>query len=325
MTMKFIHNFFKTIVIILISLIIGIILCESILRVKHKYLINYDIEMWKYAKQLKKQVQNKKINHIHVPDKSAILQNVEIKINRYGQRDINYNNKNLLNFERSFLVLGSSVALGWGVDNQKTFVNYMNQKAKNKNINWTFVNGGVGNYNTERYINNYFENWSNLNFTDIIIHFFVNDTEVIKTTQTNFFYRNFHLGVVFWKLINSYKNEFTNENLSEYYSKRFEEKSPGFMTAKKELNKLKNHCIKKKKNCHLVLMPDIHKLNPYNLNFINKKMSLVSKEIGFSYLDLLPNFQDKEESKLWNKYQDPHPNEYAHSLMGESIFNFLNK
>ena len=72
-------------------------------------------------------------------------------------------------------------------------------------------------------------------------------------------------------------------------------------------------------------MPDIHKLNPYNLNFINKKMSLVSKEIGFSYLDLLPNFQDKEENKLWNKYQDPHPNEYAHSLMGESIFNFLNK
>ena len=35
-------------------------------------------------------------------------------------------------------------------------------------------------YNTERYINNYFENWSKLQFTDIVVHFFVNDTEIIN-------------------------------------------------------------------------------------------------------------------------------------------------
>mgnify|MGYP006083764337 CR=1 FL=1 len=325
MTMKFIQNFFKTFIIILISLIVGIIFCETILRIKHKYLVNYDIEMWKYAKELKQQVENKKINHVHKPDQSAVLQNVEIKINNHGQRNINYNNNDLLNFKRSFLVLGSSVALGWGVENQNTFVSYMNKKVENKNKNWIFVNGGVGNYNTERYINNYFENWSNLDFTDIIIHFFVNDTEVIKVTHTNFFYRNFHLGVVFWKLINSYKNEFNNENLTEYYFKLFEDNSPGFIVAQKELNKLKSHCDEKKMNCHLILMPDIHKLNPYNLSFINKKMSLISKEIGYSFLDLLPDFQNKDEKKLWNKYQDPHPNEYAHSIMGESIFNYLNK
>ena len=49
----------------------------------------------------------------------------------------------------------------------------------------------MGNYNAERYINNYFENWEKLNFSDIIIHFFVNDTEVIEPAKVNFFTNNF--------------------------------------------------------------------------------------------------------------------------------------
>ena len=72
-------------------------------------------------------------------------------------------------------------------------------------------------------------------------------------------------------------------------------------------------------------MPDIHKLNPYDLNFINKKMRNISEELNFSYLDLLGEFQKYDETKLWNKYKDPHPNEYAHNIMGEKVFNFLNK
>ena len=72
-------------------------------------------------------------------------------------------------------------------------------------------------------------------------------------------------------------------------------------------------------------MPDIHKLNPYNLNFINKKMFNISKEFDFSYLDLLDELQKYDETKLWNKYKDPHPNEFAHSIMGDQVFNFLDK
>ena len=97
-------NLVKTLSLIFFSLLIGIILCEMILRIKHNFLINYDIEMWKYAKILKKKVENKKINHVHVINKSANLQKVEIKINNYGQRDINFTNQDFLKYDRSFLV-----------------------------------------------------------------------------------------------------------------------------------------------------------------------------------------------------------------------------
>ena len=86
-----------------------------------------------------------------------------------------------------------------------------------------------------------------------------------------------------------------------------------------------NHCEKHNINCHLILMPDIHKLNPYNLNFINKKMLQFSQEIGIPFFDLLPALQITDSKKLWNKYKDPHPNKYAHGIIGDAIFNYLNK
>ena len=54
-------NFLKTITIIFLSFFIGILFCELILRVKHHYIVNYDIEMWKYAKKLKLKLKTKKL------------------------------------------------------------------------------------------------------------------------------------------------------------------------------------------------------------------------------------------------------------------------
>ncbi len=315
---------FKT-VFVLISIFIGIILCELTLRIKHSFFINYDIEMWKYAKKLKQKSSNIKIGHTHIKNSSAKLQDVEIRINNYGQRDVDLSNKMIKNFDRSFLILGSSVALGWGVENSNVFTNVMNNLSKKNDKNWIFINGGVGNYNTERYINNYFENWQVLGFTDIIIHFFVNDTEVIIDNKTNFFTKHTHLGVVVWKLLNSYKSSFNKEKLEDYYKKKYQDNYKGLQTAKIELKKLKKHCDLKKIKCHIVLMPDIHQLKPYKLKFINDKISTFAKELKFNYFDLLPEFENIELEKIWNKYQDPHPNAFAHKIMGEKIYYFLNK
>ena len=58
---------------------------------------------------------------------------------------------------------------------------------------WKFINGGVGNYNAERYVNNFLENWSDLAITDIIIHFFVNDTELSTVSKPNFLVEHTHV------------------------------------------------------------------------------------------------------------------------------------
>ena len=212
---------FKKITSIFLSLLIGLLLCEGILRVKHFFVLDYDIEMWRYANILKIKVNNPKINHIHLKNKNVVLQGVELKTNKYGQRNNNYDNSDLRKYDRSFLFIGSSITLGWGVKNKDTYVNLLNQKAKNENKNWIFINGGIGNYNTERYVNNYLEHWKDLKYTDLVINFFVNDTEIIKKKDVNLLLKYTHIGVVTWKLFNSLKFYQSNENLTDFYKSKY--------------------------------------------------------------------------------------------------------
>ena len=56
---------------------------------------------------------------------------------------------------------------------------------------------------------------------------------------------------------------------------------------------------------------------------INEKMKIIANEIDFKIYDLLFDFESIESKKLWNKYNDPHPNEIGHKIMGETIYNIL--
>ena len=78
------------------------------------------------------------------------------------------------------------------------------------------------------------------------------------------------MGVVIWKLINSYVAAFNPENINDYYEERFKDDYPGYIIAKQELENLSLYCKSYKIKCHIVVMPDLQKLNPYKLNFINK-------------------------------------------------------
>ena len=318
--MSKLKNFFT----IIVSLIFIFFLCEGILRLKNFIIPNYDIEMWKYAKTLKKKSTNPKIGHIHINNKTAKLQKIKIRINNLGQRGKDINLNELKNFQRRILVIGSSVTLGWGVKEDKIFTNILQKISEQKNQNWLVINGGIGNYNTERYINNYMENWQDLNATDIVVQFFVNDTEILKDGKVNFFTKHTHTGVMVWKFINALKSDLSPENIDSYYKKLYEDDFEGLKIAVKELKKLNSHCEDKEINCIIILTPDIHKLNPYKLKFINKKMKSIAKEINFKIYDLLPAFENINGPELWNDYNDPHPNEFGHEILGKEIYKLLN-
>ena len=317
--------FASNFVIITLSLIFIFTICEGVLRLKNFIIPNYDIEMWKYSKILKEKSDNNKIGHIHKKNKSTTLQGVKIKINNIGQRGKEIDIKKIDGYNRRILIIGGSVTLGWGVEEDKTLSNIIKKLSMKDNNNWIVFNGGIGNYNTQRYVNNYIENWQNLKITDLIIQFFVNDTEILKDNKVNFFTIHTHTGVMIWKFVNSLKPYLQSENIVNYYKKLYEDNFEGLKITKMELKKLKEHCDINKINCMIVLTPDIHKLNPYKLSFINKKIKTIASDLEFKYYDLLPSFKNIDEKKIWNKYNDPHPNEIGHRIMGEAIYGFLKK
>ena len=59
-------------------------------------------------------------------------------------------------------------------------------------------------------------------------------------------------------------------------------------------------------------MPDLHKLNPYKLHFINKEIKEYRKTMVLIILTYCIIFKQLRK-KLWNKYNDPHPNDYANT------------
>ena len=67
----------------------------------------------------------------------------------------------------------------------------------------------------------------------------------------------------------------------------------------------------------------MNNLNNYSFNIANNFAKEVSEENSFYFLDLLPVYRKYDEKKLFlNKY-DSHPNEFAHNLAAEAIYNKL--
>ena len=115
MILKSSKTYFINFLILIASITIIFIVIETFLRIKNHFVINYDVEMWKYSKKLKTAVTNPKINHIHKKNKSAILQNVEIKINSLGMRGDDEDIQKWQSSDLKILFIGSSIMLGWGV------------------------------------------------------------------------------------------------------------------------------------------------------------------------------------------------------------------
>ena len=171
------NKIFFNLILILISALISLSCIEFFLIIKAKFIINYDTEMWKYSKLLKTKSDNKLINHIHIKNKKAILQNVNIKINSLGLRGNEKDISEWNNAHNKILFIGSSITLGWGVEEAKTITKKLEHNLNSHQKNsWKILNGGVGNYNTQRYVVNYFDNYKKLKPNIIVIQYFLNDS-----------------------------------------------------------------------------------------------------------------------------------------------------
>src|SRR5258708_25657070 len=84
--MKFSKTTLFSIASLVLSLVVALLASEAILRAKNSSMKNYDIEMWRYARELKIKSSDPSLDFVHLKNKSAVLQNVEIRLNEWGLR-----------------------------------------------------------------------------------------------------------------------------------------------------------------------------------------------------------------------------------------------
>ena len=111
----------------LISTATAVAIAEGTLRLKNSSMRNYDIEMWRYARELKVLSDNSTLGHEHIRNTSAILQSVNIRTNESALRG-GIVPPVSVSGGRRILFLGSFITLGWGVSEEETITSRLQEK-----------------------------------------------------------------------------------------------------------------------------------------------------------------------------------------------------
>jgi lysophospholipase L1-like esterase len=318
----YVKNFIMTATLSFISISAALCIGEVFLRLKNTNTQNYDIEMWRYAKELKRPSKNPSLGHEHISSSTAVLQSINFQINSDGLRGKDIEPKE--SGQKRILFLGSSITLGWGVKQEETTTERLNQMFKAKNNNIHVLNAGIGNYNTVRYVELFLSQLTHLAPDTIVVQYFVNDAEVLEFSPGNWFLRNSQLAVTLWIAYNRIFSSSGELGLLDHYKAVYDPNSQGYQDMTSALKKLSIYAKENNIKVLVAMIPDFHNLTNYPFGFIHSAIKKLSKENGFTYADLLPAFEGREAKTLWSMPGDPHPNGLGHELMAKNLYPILN-
>jgi|SRR5579871_6097977 len=290
---------------------------EAVLRIKNHSMTNYDIEMWRYAKELKRRSDDPILGHEHIPNASAVLQSVSMRTNEWGLRGGPVGPRDPA--VRRILFLGGSITLGWGVPEEETVTARLSRMLSSQGHPVEVLNGGVGNYNAPRYVERFFTRLEALQPSDIVVQYFLRDAEELDAGGGNVLLRNSELAVTLWIASSRLLGASGERSLVEHYKNVYRHDQPGFQAMKKSLASLAGYARSHGIRLYLAMTPDVHDLANYQLGFVHEEMRSIAEEDGYKYVDLLPAFKGLTPKEVWAMPGDPHPNSLGHELMAKTI------
>lgn len=295
-------------VLVLVSLVLGLFFTEVALRIFFHYKTDYDMEMWKYAKELKIPVNDLR-SHVHKPNSKAQIMRVEIRINSMGFRG-----KEINPDAPSILVIGDSFTLGFGVPEDKTFASLLEQK-----LNIQVINSGVGNYNLEQELEFWKITGKKLNPKHVIWALYVNDGELTQKYFLNSLTANCYI-FAFLSSIGIKLNTLFNNQLDYTHTYQSLYNDKNWPTFQSKLEILAKEFSLNSHQLTVVLLSDLRNLKSYAFNDFHVKVQSFLKQKHIQVIDTLPVFLNKPEPSLWVAPDDPHPNILGHSLIAELLY-----
>lgn len=318
---KHARDLLSSVVLILGSVAVCLAGAEVALRVKNASMTNYDIEMWRYARELKRQSSDPAIDFDHVKSRSALLQSTEIRLNEWGLRGPPV--EPMPPGGRCILFLGGSITLGWGVREDETVEARLQRMLRERGEQVQVLNGGVGNYNTERYVSRFFKELTGLNPTDIVVQYFLRDAEDLPPGGGNFLLRHSELAVTLWIAYHRLLDQSGERSLEDHYRRVYAPNQRGFVVMQEKLKELADYAKAHNIRIYLAMTPDVHNLVDYKLGYIHDLMGKIALGDGYTYIDMLPAMRGRPPQELFAMPGDPHPNALGHKLMAGAIFSVV--
>jgi lysophospholipase L1-like esterase len=314
----------KNLLATMIILVVLFAICEPLIRVYLHYNTVYDIEMTRYAMNVKEDSKNPKIGHVHKPGSNMELMDVNVSINSDGLRDRDYP------IERGdayrIIFLGDSLTFGWGVEQEYTF-QYLLEEEISKTTPTEIINFGTGNYNTEQEVNLFFEKGVKYNPDKVVLFYFINDAEATPEKSGLWFLGYSHFISFYWSRINSLMNNIAAaKSYKDYYTALYMDDQEGWINSRKAMLELRDYCLENAIAFQVVLLPELHDTNNLIFGEVYNQISLFLQQSGIEYMSLAKLFSDHgDQMELWVSYDDAHPNNLAHGKIAETLVEFISE
>ena len=307
---------------ILIVFIVILAIGEVLIRVYLHFNTAYDIEMTKYAINLKNDSDNKLIGHVHRPSKSMELMDVMVDINSDGHRDKEYPVDK--SDKHRIIFLGDSLTFGWGVKEEETFATLI-EEDMNSQSPTEVINFGTGNYNTEQEVNLFIEKGLKYNPDKVVLFYFINDAEITPEKSGLWFLGYSQFISFYWSRINSLLNNIMpSKSFQEYYESLYGNDQQGWINTRKAIIQLRDICQSRGIEFQVVLLPELHDVNNEIFTNVYNNLALFLKDNDIDYLNLAKLFENHpDQIGLWVNYDDAHPNNIAHKKIAESTLEFI--
>jgi GDSL-like Lipase/Acylhydrolase family len=287
--------------------------------------MQYDLEMWKYARDLKEASANPLIGHVHRPNKSERLMGVDVTTNSHRLRDRE------IPYERNgtslrILMLGDSFTEGWGVRFDETFPKQIERLYADRGVRAEVINAGVGNYNTVMEVASFFEDGYKYKPDIVVLNFIPNDAEPIPPHPIkNWLTRTCYSCVyIFGRVDMLLRQTGFRSGWREYYLNLYGDgNASGWNKARSAIAQLADYC----KSHHIKILishiPELHELANYPLSSITKLLQQTAIQNGADFVDLLPDLRTANPRELWVSPGDAHPNGRANKLIANGLFRKL--
>ena len=310
---------------VVLSLAIGVVgafgLAEIFSRLVVDDGMHFDLEMWKYAKDIKRESAIPGLGHEHVPGTSGVYMGVPVSINALGLRDREISVARPAGTVR-VLMLGDSVTFGWGVRIEDTPSKMVETRlnAGGGPVRYEVINAGVGNYNTVQEVTYFLERGHELAPDVVVLNYFINDAEPTPLKKRSLLAERSYAAVVglsaFDTLARAY---FDRADWREYYSGLYREDSEAWHAAQRAIADLAAFCRERGIHLMIVNYPELHVLEDYPFPHVTDAIARLAAKADTPFLDLLPSVADLVPETLWVSPTDAHPNAIANARFADAI------
>lgn len=233
--------------------------------------------------------------------------------------------------EASILALGDSFTYGRGVKYEDMYTTVLGNMLSLQGYKIGIKNCGVPGHNIEKIFQTYLDEASKKHYSLVIYGFVLNDfglkdepygSDFIDINNGGNVFRKVRQVSAFYNFICTLVDKIRlNGRTVRAYLESFQGRN---REEKFEIIRRLNDDIRRHQGKLVILLfPLLYNFDKYHFYEIHDKITIFCKKNDILLLDLLPAFSNYKAEDLWANYTDQHPNESAHRIASEKLYNFL--